>query len=281
MVNNSMGKTKEDAGCDWVRARLPLWVGDLDVQTDGNGEGGDLNSVEHERIERHLEHCATCRRHRTNLERALETLAAGAADLPVEPQTPSLWPALKRRIQDRHQPVPSPWIRVARALTNQWAGGLTEFTTDQPVRRAWARDSLQAIFTSRESGPLGSKQRARLALGLSLIASLLIAVIMVPGLWREWANAQSTIKANASPLADRGASLKEPALEPRPEPTRSDDSQVQDEVVQAELVRSVEPTGGGVNSSAEAKPAAPARLGYDLEHGIPMPPDARESKPVY
>jgi hypothetical protein len=265
-----MGKTREDAGCNWVRARLPLWVGDLDVRTDGNCEGGDLNSVEHERIERHLEHCATCRRHRTNLERALETLAAGAADLPVEPQTPSLWPALKRRIQDRHQPAPSRWIRVARALT-----------TDQAVRRAWARDSLQAIFASRGSDSLRSKQRARLALGLSLIASLLIAVIMVPGLWREWAIAQSTIKANASPLADRGASPKEGALEPRPEPTRSDDSQVQDEVVQAELIRPVEPTGGGVNSSAEAKPASPARLGYDLEHGIPMPPDARESKPVY
>jgi len=281
MVNNSMGKTKEDAGCDWVRARLPLWVGDRDVRTDGNGDGGDLSLREHQRIERHLDHCATCCRHRSNLERALETLAAAAADLPVEPQAPSLWPALKRQIEGCHQPAPSRWIRVARALMGQWARGLTDFTTDQPVRRAWAHDSLQAIFTSRENGRLGSNQRVGLVLGLGLIASLLIAVVAVPGLWHEWANAQSTIKTNAAPLADRGAAPGERAFELRPDPTRSDDSETQDEVVQADVARPVEPPGGGVNSSTEAKPAAPARFGYDLEHGIPMPPDARESKPVY
>jgi len=120
-----------------------------------------------------------------------------------------------------------------------------------------------------------------LALGLGLIASLLIAVIAVPGLWREWSSAQSIIKANASPLADRGASPGERASELRPDPSRSDDSETQDELVQADVARPVEPPGGGGTSSTEPKSAAPARFGYDLEHGIPMPPDARESKPVY
>jgi hypothetical protein len=281
MVNNSMGKTKNDAGCDWVRARLPLWVGDREVRTDGNGEGGDLSLLEHQRMERHLEHCATCCCHRADLERALETLAAAAADLPVEPQAPSLWPALKHRIQDHHQPVPSRWIRMARAFTGLWGRGLTDFTTDQPVRRAWAHDSLQAIFTSRENRRLGSNQRLGLVLGLGLIASLLIAVTTVPGLWHEWANAQSTIMMNASPLVDRGASPGDRTIELQPEPSRSDDSETQDELAQADIARPVEPTGGGVTSSTEPKPAAPARFGYDLEHGIPMPPDARESKPVY
>jgi len=114
-----------------------------------------------------------------------------------------------------------------------------------------------------------------------LIASLLIAVVAIPGLWRQWSNAQSTITANALPLADRDVSPGERAIELRPEASRSDDSETQDEVVQADIARPVEPTGGGVTSSTEPKPAAPARFGYDLEHGIPMPPDARESKPVY
>ncbi len=45
--------------------------------------------------------------------------------------------------------------------------------------------------------------------------------------------------------------------------------------MQADVARPVEPSGAGVNSSTDSKPVAPARFGYDLEHGIPMPPDAR------
>jgi len=280
-VNNIMGTTKDDVGCDWVRARLPLWVGDHDIRADGSGEGGDLSLLEHRRIERHLDHCATCPGHRSDLERALATLAVTAADLPVEPQVPSLWPALKDRIEDFHQPVPSPAIRLACAFTDLWARGLTDFTTNKAVRRAWARDSLEALFTRRENGRVGSKRGMGLVLGLGLIASLLITVVAVPGLWREWANAQSTIAANALPLADRGDSPTERALESEPDLGRSDDSKTQDEVAQADVARPVEPAGGGVASSTEPKAAAPARYGYDLEHGIPMPPDTRESKPVY
>jgi hypothetical protein len=281
MVNNSMGKSKDDAGCDWVRARLPLEMGDRDSRSDRNGEGGDLSLLEHQRIERHLDHCSTCRRYGSALKRALATLDAAAAELPVEPQAPSLWPALKRRIEDLHQPAPSRWIRVVRAFTDLCARGLTDFTSDQAVRRAWARDSIRATFAIRENDRLGSNQRVKLVFGLGLIATLSIAVLAVPPLWREWANAQSTIKTNASPLTDRVASSGESAGEPRPEPSRSDDKEPQDELVQADVARPVETPGGGVNSSTEPKPATPARFGYDLEHGIPMPPDARESKPEY
>ncbi len=281
MVNNAMGKTTNDAGCDWVRARLPLWLGDRGVRTDGNGEGGDLSSLEHQRIERHMDHCDMCCRHRSELERALAILAVAAADLPVEPQAFSLWPDLKRRIEEFHQPAPSRWARVALAFTDRWRCGLTGVTTDQPVRRAWDRNRLQAIFTSRADRPIGSNHRVGLLLGLGLIASVLIAVIAVPGFWREWANAQSTITANALPPADRGSPPGERAIEPQPDPSRWDDVETQNEVVQADAARPVELPGSGVTSSTEPKPAAPARFDYDLERGIPMPPDARESKPVY
>ncbi len=281
MVNNAMGKTTNDAGCEWVRARLPLWIGDRGVRTDGNGEGGDLSSLEQQRVERHLDQCAMCCRHWSELERALAILAVAAADLPVESQASSLWPDLKRRIENLNQPAPPRWARVARACADQWRRGLTGLTTDRPVRRAWDRDRLQAIFTGRADGRIEWNQRVELVLGLGLIASVLMAVVAVPGLWRQWANAQSTITANALPLADRDASPGERAIEPQPEPSRSDDTQMQDEVVQADVAHPVELSGSGVTSSAEPRPAAPPRFGYDLEHGIPMPPDARESKPVY
>ncbi len=280
-MNNAMGKTTNDAGCDWVRARLALWMGDRVERTDGNGEGGDLNVREHQRIERHLDHCATCCRHRSDLERALAILTVAAADLPVEPQAPSLWPDLKRRIEEFHQPAPSRWARAAHAVTNQWRRGLTGLATGELVRRAWDRDRLQAVFTSRADRRIGWHQRVEVVLGLGLIASVLVAVIAVPGLWRQWANAQSTITANALPLADRDAPPGEHAIEPQPEPSRSDDTKTQDEVVQTDVTRPVDLPGNGATSAAEPKPTAPARFGYDLEHGIPMPPDARESKPVY
>jgi hypothetical protein len=102
-------------------------------------------------------------------------------------------------------------------------------------------------------------------------------------MWREWTNAQCTIKANASPLADRGDSSAEHVLEARPDPSRTDGSETQDELAQVDVSRPAEPAGGGANANAaiESKPAMPARFGYDLEHGIPMPPDARESRSVY
>jgi len=276
-----MGKTKADAGCNWVRARLPLWVGDRDSRTERNGEGGDLSLPEHQRIERHLDHCSTCRWHCAALERSLATLAAAAANLPVEPQAPSLWPALKQRIEDLEQSCPSHGIGALRALANRWARRAGEFITDQPMRRSWAYDSLRATVASQGNGWRGSNRRAGLVLGFGLIASLLLAVSAVPGLWREWANAQSTIQANALPLADHGVASAERDFEPRPDPSRSEDGEPQDDLVQADVARPVETPSGGVASSSEAKPTTPARYGYDLEHGIPMPPDARESKPVY
>lgn len=70
-------------------------------------------------------------------------------------------------------------------------------------------------------------------------------------------------------------------IEQEPEPSSSDDRETQQELVQADVARPVETPGGGANSTTEFKPAPPARFGYDLERGIPMPPDVRESKPVY
>jgi hypothetical protein len=110
---------------------------------------------------------------------------------------------------------------------------------------------------------------------------LLIAVVTVSSAWRDWASAQYTIKANGLPLANQDVLPSEPAGELRPEPSSSDAQETQDAVAQADVSRPVEPAPSNVNSSAEAKPAVPTRFGYDLEHGIPMPPDARESKPVY
>ena len=281
MANNNMEKTKEDAGCRWVRAHLSLWVGDRNLRADGNGEGGDLSTLEYLKIEQHLNHCMRCCRHRSELERALKMLAAAAADLPTGQETPSLWPALKRQIEDLHQPAAVRWIRVAQVLTDQWGCLLSGFKANSPVRRACAPGKFPSSLTSQENERLGSKPRMGLVLGLGLVASLLIAAIAVTGLWRESANAHATIQAEASPLLEEQASPVAHATERGTEAIRSDDNPTEDEMAQADVARTPEPPGGGMNSTGDAKSAAPPRFGYDLEHGIPMPPDARESKPVY
>ncbi len=98
-MGNSMGNRE----CEWVDARLPLWVGngDRNGPTEAEGERGDLTASERHQIERHLVDCALCRHHRMALEQALCALAAAATDLPVVPEAPSLWPLLERRIAKR------------------------------------------------------------------------------------------------------------------------------------------------------------------------------------
>lgn len=281
MADHSVGKTKSGAGCDWVRARLPLWVGDRAGRTGENEEGGELSALEHRRIERHVEQCDTCARHRFDLEGALGALVAAAAEVPVQADAPSLWPELNRRIQDFRPPAPSRAGRIALALTGPWLRGLTDFRTDQPLRRVWVADELRAIFKIKETERLGSKLMLGSVLRLGMVASILIGVVAIRSAWREWANAQETITTNVLPLANRAASWKEPVVEPQPEPGRSDERDTQNELAQSDVIRPLDTPGGGGNSLTEPKPAAPARFGYDLEHGIPMPPDARESKPVY
>jgi hypothetical protein len=281
MANDSAAMTDYGAKCDWVRARLPLWVSDRASGTDGNGEGGDLSSVEHQKIERHLDHCAACCCHRTDLARALAALSAVAVDPSLEPQPTSLWPVLARRIQDSRQPAPSRWAGVVPTLSNIMVRCLRSLASDQSARRAWVRDSLQAMFTRRVHEQLGSRRMGGLVLGAGLVASLCFFLITVPGVWREWSTAQSTIQQNAFPLANRIVLPEERVVEPRTDPTPSDDSETQHELVQVDTTRPVESVRGGTTSGAEPKPAAHPRFGYDLEHGIPMPPDARESKSVY
>src|SRR5206468_8655959 len=95
----AMGTTMANPACEWVRARLPLWVGDGDGPTEPGDEGGDLSIEDRRSIDRHLDACPTCREHRIALEQALGALARAAAMLSVPPDTPSLWPTLEPRIE--------------------------------------------------------------------------------------------------------------------------------------------------------------------------------------
>ena len=105
MAKQGMGKSMSNRECNWVRARLPLWVdnGDGTGQSEAHGEGGDLSVRERRQIERHLASCSTCRHHAAGLEHALGALAVAANHLPFLVESPSLWPLLECRIASRRR----------------------------------------------------------------------------------------------------------------------------------------------------------------------------------
>jgi Putative zinc-finger len=287
MANQGMSKTMSNPRCDWVRICLPLWVGDSADRTDRNGEEGDLSAADRQAIERHLEDCAPCRRYRTTLDQALGALAIAASHMPVEPQAPSLWPALERRIANHDARMSSRWLRAAGRFTDPWSRAWGVLHGERALRQAWTRDSLrEAIHGRQRQGP-ESKRMPGLVLGITLAASLLVMMIEVPALRRQSVDAQSRIIANAAPLEDSGVSPLPPDEEPL---ETSDPDEVSDAganpLVQTEPARTSETPVAGLDGPSAPKPSPTAtapsrRFGYDLEHGTPMPPDAREPKPVY
>jgi anti-sigma factor RsiW len=285
MANQGMGKTMSNPACDWIRARLPLWVGDDADQTERKGEEGDLSAADRQAIERHLGDCPACQRYRTTLDQALGALAIAASQMPVEPQAPSLWPTLERRIANHNARMSSRWLRAAGRLADPWSRAWGVLNGERALRQAWTRDSLREALGGRQRQGSESKRMPGLVLGISVAASLLVAIIEVPALHRQWVEAQSRIVANEAPLADLGFSPLPPEEEPF---ATSDSDEVSDvaanQLVQAEPARTSETPVARLDGASAPKPsptAPPRRFGYDLEHGTPMPPDTREPKPVY
>ncbi|HEX3450256.1 MAG TPA: hypothetical protein VHS97_18525, partial [Isosphaeraceae bacterium] len=155
MAEANMSKSMTSRECSWVRARLPLWVdqGVDEEQSEAIGDGRDLSAKDSRVITQHLAECAACREHRLDLEQALGALAVAAAQLPVIPEGPSLWPELERRIAN---PKASDGARVPQGIDKavrpleRWS----ELDGDRPIRRAWTRDTIRELFTSnRLHGP--------------------------------------------------------------------------------------------------------------------------------
>ena len=97
---------------------------------------------------------------------------------------------------------------------------------------------------------------------------------------RRWEIAPNTILTNSVPLADPlpvTAVAEEPPLE---NVDRNGEDVPINQLAEAEPPRSPETASPSVEAIVP-KPSMHTRFGFDLEHGIPMPPDSREAKPVY
>jgi hypothetical protein len=280
-----MGKSMGNHDCEWISARLPLWVdnGDCNSLMDVHGERGDLTVEEHKEIERHLASCARCCRHRVALEQAFGALAIAANHLPVAPSAPSLWPLLERRIANHETPNAGRWMLIRGWSNPQLVQPWAKLDSMWPLRQAWARDSLRELLAGSQQKPK-SKQFAGLLLKTSIAAALLLMLSAFSLAHRKWTIAQATIVANAVPLADPIPVTKiteEPPVEIPVEIADRDTNDVPvNQLADAEPPSPAETAPAAVEASVP-KPSLRTRFGFDLEHGIPMPPDTRDAKPVY
>jgi hypothetical protein len=279
-----MGKPMSNRECEWVGARLPLWVdnGDLSGPVEVEGDRGDLTARERRQIERHLVDCALCRHHRLGLEQALGALAVAATHLPVLSEAPSLWPLLERRIASRDVDATERWPRVMDVVAGRSIPPWGNLDSVRPLRQAWTRDTLREMLAKRNQHKPGSRRLPGLVLKISVAAAVLVALTGIVVARRHWKSAQSTILANSVPLADP---VPVPVIidERLPPATADrDDTDVSaTQLAEAEPSRPTETPPSGIDAAAVPKPSPHTRFGFDLEHGTHMPRDTRDAKPVY
>jgi hypothetical protein len=281
-----MGKSMDHRACEWVRARLPLLAGDLDGDQAGESrENGDLTPEEWRRIERHVATCGSCRQHQAALQQALAALAA-AAMTPAETEFSSLWPTLERRIARDGAHIPSGWLTTGRRLAKWRSRGAALLSTAQARARdlqlAWVHDTLLEILMHRKKLDPVSRRKLGLVSASSMLAAVVMLLIGVPVLRKQWMRAQSTIVTNAEPLTQQNIS---PPLTDEPAEDGanldSDDEASTNRLADADPARAPETSGAGADTSPASRPAHQIRFGYEVDHGTPTPPDTRESKPVY
>ncbi len=249
----SMLLTKQE--CRWVRARLPLWVGDGGLeQSDVAVTGGDLSAQDHQRVARHLAVCKGCCQQQAALERAFGAIMAASAESPVDRAAPSLWPVLEQRINGRGGAAPEPQSNLASGVRGRPLFSLTGLRHVRPG------------FSSFLVG--------------GAIASLVVSFVSGVIAHRQWLDAQSTIHGNAAPLVRVDASTATD-LAQAADADPDDDGESSVKQLAAADPLPVSETTASVAGSPAAKPAVHARVADDGEHNTIGAPDPRESKPIY
>src|SRR5262249_23593086 len=145
----------------------------------------------------------------------------------VPPDAPSLWPVLERRIEAHHACARDRWFRAVQGVADWGLSRWVALDDDRPLRLAWLRDSLSVAIGIDEPGggrsehPAGRPgplrefgRRPGLVLGLNVAAAGLAVVVGLSAARRQLADAQSTIRTNAMPLAGRVGPTARPEENP-------------------------------------------------------------------
>lgn len=268
-----MRKTPDEIACDWVRDRLPLMAAEDAPAPD---EAVDDRRV----VEAHLAGCAPCRARRDGLTVALDALSAAAAESPVEPHAPSLWPALQARIAAQAagpRPRKSAESRRPDARSRRPAESTAPRTIPTWADRAAAACDRRLLPLA---GPVGGMAAAAL---LALFVGLPLAD-------RSRSESDARIRAASEPLPAPSRTLPLVVASSRPEASTAADTPPPADLALLDdrsLARSdepplLDPDGRPLDAPRPAPaPATPPAVRFDLDRGIPMPPDARVDRPAY
>jgi hypothetical protein len=283
MADPDPGKSMSNRGCGWVRARLPLLMANRgDDPTESSDGAEDVSAEDRQRMEGHLAGCALCRQQQMILQQALCALSAAVADMPLEHGSPSLWPLLERRIKAHNTRRRVYWFPALHRLTDQWVQIRAILHEERALRVAWMRDTLGELIAGQKDLDVESGRKARLISGYSITAAVVIAFIALPLLRWRWVEAQSTIVANAKPLADAGASIEPTGDSLAGVENLDDDGEfASGHLAEADPVRIPDVPRAGSDGTLLPKHTPYLRFSDDLEHGAAAPLDTRETRPVY
>jgi len=254
-------------GCRWTRDRLlPL------VDEPGGLAPSRLGSAERHLIDAHLEGCGDCRDYLESLRGALGALELAAAEPPVDPRSPSLWPALQARIAAEAR-------RAESAPPTLWAR-LSSRTLSPNLRAAFERAARRLEFPRDEWPARLTQGASALGPGLAAAAALLVLLTAQTRLQAWRADSESRIAEAEAPLA---------IFAERPSPAPMVPARVEFfEVIEPGELNKPSKLGVGVgveglarntaspspipaDPSAETASDAAPRYDFDLERGVPMP----------
>ncbi|MGC8641333.1 MAG: hypothetical protein ACP5XB_15825 [Isosphaeraceae bacterium] len=241
------------------------------------------------------------------------SLASAASEPWDQPANPSIWRELERRIQHRPARRQGLWRRLVARIcpksldraANHLASGLDSLQTEIPLRLAWTQDSVRElidkiafILRSRHASeiapPIWMYRKQFLGgISLAVVAVLILTVLAVSH--RQVLPAGSQVAVNPAPVQ-----VTRTPIEDVPEQTMDvivttepvTHSRASNSLVQAEMPAPIEPLASKPNppavkalaratAEATAVPTSSPQYDFYLEHGTPMPPESRGSKPAY
>ena len=176
-----MGTTMDNPACEWIRGRLPLWMGAGDDLHDPDDDGGDLGIEDRRTIDRHLAACPGCREHRSGW-----------------PVRWMCWPSPRARCRP---------CRMRRRCGPRWSGG------SRPIRHAAIR-ATPGAGASRRGGPDLGDPRRRTAAAIGLDADTLREVAEAAGLGRASRSVGPGGPRSVRAVASRGRSWRIAGVEP-------------------------------------------------------------------
>lgn len=290
-----MKKTPDETACDWVRHRLPLLAeGEDEPAPDAESAPARAERLA---VEDHLDACGDCRDRRDRLAQALDLLGAAAAESPVEPHVPSLWPALQARIEEQAEARARRAGRrrsgaAAKSPLERAASRLNGVRDDLPLQLAWIGDTAREDSTARVRASAGLDRLLRSlaspAGALAAAALLAIAVgLPLASRHRDQAEARIVAASDPLPILVRPApldvspiladSIEQPDGLLGSEPVDLSDD---DRILAQNTEPPLQPDGLTVDVPKSRPTPSPA-VRFDLERGTPMPPDSRIDKPAY